>query len=667
MIATQSPRALEPERVPDNVHQVSDFVRGQSVTFADGNVTYTSVFAEDAWYAANVAHPGQRGYSTRLNFAHVPEWARYWTKRYVAFLWLGQGQSVGSLRRVMHAIRFLADTLSRMPGPKFAGPLAELHDHHGEFVAEEVAGYAARAQMVLTPLREQGASRRQVANALASAGVFSPGQYGGFIRALNAFIRWMRAEPNNIATSFHIRTPEALVLGVDRHALAASPKKVADETTITRILQACDAEYEAYARATSEYAEWIDDGKLTGREKRRLRFFAARRIRDLHSRAIMAQAVRLQLVSARRPAGVAVAPVDIPHSWDELDGQKVLVVRFTSYKMWGDQGLQEDVPCPGLFGEIAFDAIEKARELTAKLRTLAAPHDAQRLFIVPGKSVPRAITVHALSVYFKLAISKQRPGGLVQRYGIGSALDLTLHNARQTNVTRMVEAGAPVLLAARYLGHLVTNGNPLMASTFYVAGGTEAMRKSVESALKVGAASGLQFSPVARIMNELIGPEAVAAAIPSNELSLRAAILRLSGQDVVVDQETVTRERLVELLDEAIVLNVTAYGACMLRATTGPCPTAEQCPTGIYPDHPETILGNGCPHQVLLPGAVPRLREDLALIDLRIEEFERREGYGFWLARERRRKHIWERQLAVAEALEQVVISSQTLGNAEAH
>lgn len=70
-----------------------------------------------------------------------------------------------------------------------------------------------------------------------------------------------------------------------------------------------------------------------------------------------------------------------------------------------------------------------------------------------------------------------------------------------------------------------------MAGTFYLAGGTEEMRRRTSEALRKGAATGFLFDGVARLKIEAMGEEAKGEPVPPNQLSFEQARHRILSAD----------------------------------------------------------------------------------------------------------------------------------------
>lgn len=351
---------------------------------------------------------------------------------------------------------------------------------------------------------------------------------------------------------------------------------------------------------------------LIGKEKAERLLAIRGRLLYYLVRAIKAQAIRLQLAVARRISAVLETPVRPKITVGMVEARRVVEIQFRAGKTWGDEGLSEWVPCVDKFGEIAEDAISTCQRLTESLRLVASEECRELLFIIPDNSfedvVPLSTKVLHEYVYTN---QKGKDAGLLRRYALEGLLNFELHNVRQTHATHMIEEGGTIQDVARYLGHITFNGSTNMAGVFYLAGGTEAMRKRTAEALRQGAATGLQFDGIARMKIEAMGEEAKKVSVPPNQLSFEQARQRVLSADIVEDVPVDAAEA-VRLLNQKIVFNVTRYGGCLLQATGGHCPTANPCPIGIVASGEEPTPGCGCKYLVLLPHSADQLSADLA-------------------------------------------------------
>jgi Phage integrase family len=365
---------------------------------------------------------------------------------------------------------------------------------------------------------------------------------------------------------------------------------------------------------------------LLGKKKARRLLVLRKQLRHYLSRAIKAQAVRLQLGVARRISAVVELPVNPGIQINTREGRRIVEINFRSGKTWGDEGLSEWIPCVDSFGEIAEDAIRVAQRLTSDLRGVANETVKELLFILPKHSFEGAVALstRTLTNY----IYKGQEGGLLRRYKLEELSSFSFHNVRQTHSTHMIEAGGTIQDVARYLGHTSFGGSTNSAGTFYLAGGTEAMRQRTAKALRKGAATGFVFDGVARLKIEALGDAAKSAPVRANQLSFEQARDRILNADIVDDIPMVPSEA-AKLIKQKVVFNITRYGGCLLQATSGPCPTANPCPIGIQSMNSEPLPGCGCKNLVLVPDSVQQLTADIAIMDAQLSRLasESQEGW----------------------------------------
>ncbi len=387
-------------------------------------------------------------------------------------------------------------------------------------------------------------------------------------------------------------------------------------------------------------------------EKKTVRLIAVRdRLLYYLTRAIKAQAVRLQLAVARRISAVLELPIRPKMKVEMVEARRVLEIQFRAGKTWGDEGLNEWVPCVDKFGEIAEDAISTCQRLTEKLRLVAPKENQELLFLIPDRSFEDAVplSTKVLNEYI-YTNQKGKDSGLLRRYALEGLLNFELHDVRETHTTHMIEEGGTIQDVAHYLGHIAHGGSTTMAGVFYLAGGTEAMRRRTAEALRQGAATGLQFDGIARIKIEAMGDDATKARVPPNQLTFEQARLRVLSADIIEDVLVDAAEAL-RLLKQKIVFNVTRYGGCLLQATGGHCPTANPCPIGIVANGEEFTPGCGCKYLVLLPHSADQLTVDLASMEAQLSEMPGDEWAG-WRAHTKAKVDHWRSLLGIAVSLE---------------
>lgn len=402
--------------------------------------------------------------------------------------------------------------------------------------------------------------------------------------------------------------------------------------------------------------KYVHDGLISLVGKVRGKRLLAIRARLLYylTRAIKAQALRLQISVARRISAVLEIPVVPKTKVQMFEARRVVEIRFRAGKTWGDEGLNEWVPCVDKFGEIAEDAIHTAQELTKDLRHVSSEEGRELLFIIPHRSFENAVPLSPAVLHeYIYTNQKGKDGGILRRYVLEGLLDFETHHIRQTHATHVVEEGGTIQDVAHYLGHTTFSGSTTMAGVFYLAGGTESMRQLTAKALRRGAATGLQFDGIARMKIELMGEQAKNAPVPPNQLSFEQAKQRVLTGDIL-DEVPVGPAEAVGLLNQKIVFNTTRYGGCLLQACGGHCPTSNPCPIGIVANGEQPSLGCGCKYLVLLPHSVEQLSSDLSVMDAQLAKMSGDEWAGWRVHIQVKRKH-WAALLETAMSLNELM------------
>lgn len=377
---------------------------------------------------------------------------------------------------------------------------------------------------------------------------------------------------------------------------------------------------------------YVEVGRVLGKSSARGPFFRvtkhlagllgecrSRRVRvlrdaleELCTRAIKAQAVKLDLAAARRIGALVEIPADLEMRHFELEGMKVVQIQFVAHKTWGEEGVRDPVVCVDVYGEIAVQAIDSARQLTEPLRDTARAGCRELLFLIPdgGFSAAVPLSEKVLSEYL-FTSQKGKDGGLLRRYGLPE--HISLHHFRHSHATKAKAGGASLASVARYLGHGGAAGNPLMAHVWYVAGGSPELREKTVEELQRGQARGRTFDPVARLMIRAMGLEELVTDVPAAQLSYEDALARIHTGDII-DPMPFTPEDAVRMLRNGVILNVTRYGGCLLPAESGLCPSGHRCPIGITPEDGEVKQGLGCRYQVVMPHGIEALDADLSVL-----------------------------------------------------
>jgi integrase len=393
---------------------------------------------------------------------------------------------------------------------------------------------------------------------------------------------------------------------------------------------------------------------LVGERKGRRLLSVRERLLYYFTRAIKAQALRLQIGVARRMSAVLEIPAVPRMKVQMLEARRVVEIQFRAGKMWGDEGLNEWVPCVDKFGEIAENAIHTTQRLTKDLRQVASKEIQERLFIIPDGSFGIATLLSTKTLHEYIYTNQKRKDlGILRRYGLEALSNFEFHHIRHTHSTHMVEEGGTIQDIARYLGHTTFNGSASIAGVFYLAGGTKVMRQRTAEALRRGAATGLQFDAIARMKIETMGEDAKKLPVPPNQLSFEEARNRLLSGDIL-DEVPVDAAEALRLMSKKIVFNVTLMGGCLLQANGGHCPTANPCPIGIISNKELPKLGCGCKHLVLLPHSVDQLSADLEIMEGQLSKMTSDEWSG-WKSHIKAKIEHWRSLLKIAQSLNEPI------------
>lgn len=397
---------------------------------------------------------------------------------------------------------------------------------------------------------------------------------------------------------------------------------------------------------------------LLGKTRAKRILAIRRRLLYYLTRAIKAQAIRVQLGTARRISAVLDVPVSPQIRIQTVVGRRIVEVKFRAGKTWGDEGMEEWIPSVDKFGEIVEDALKTAQELTKDLRSVVRKEDASLLFIIPDSSFECAVplTTHVLHEYV-YTNQKGKDAGILRRYALKNLVDFEPHDIRLTHSTHMIEAGGTIHDSSKYLSHFTPGGVTTMAGVFYLAGGTQEMRQRTAEALRRGAATGLQFDAVARLKIEAMGEEAKRVPVPPNQLSFEEARQRILTADIIEEVPAEPAEA-GRLLHQNIIMNVTEKGGCILQAAGGHCPTANPCAIGIVRIGEDPVPGCGCKYLVLMPHSVDSLSSEVAVMDAQLKEFKGDE-YAGWRVHTKAKRAHWQSLIEKAMALNPLVEGNQ--------
>jgi hypothetical protein len=317
----------------------------------------------------------------------------------------------------------------------------------------------------------------------------------------------------------------------------------------------------------------------------------------------------------------------------EDDGGELLEIHFRTWKGHGEVGVLDRVPCPGVLGEIAEEALAAAEALTAPLRSVATDEHRRCVFLIPNRDsgMNRVTPLNTKTLTAYIFGEEREGGGVLGRYATqlrGHRLEgFSLHHVRHTNATHARAGGASETSIGQYLGHSVRGQAALQAGIFYVAGGNEGMRRrTVEELGRVGG-RGYVMDALCRIEVEHMGADDPrrdhpAARLLRDELPVEEALARIRSHNIV-EPLPWTVEDGKRLLQTGVVIRPTHFGGCLLPKEDGGCPAGgHACYLGTTPGVERVKQGCGCDYQVLLPSAADALladavdrRERMALLE----------------------------------------------------
>lgn len=541
-------------------------------------------FSDDSWLLLDLLRPHERRNGARIGFSRLPPWLREDAKRYIAHLWKRTEPSALELQQVMVALRDLGRLL-----PNFKGRPIDLRSRH----AREFSRSYGKSDL--------------------SGGSFQRTRW-----MLNRFMAFVREQhPEVKDNDFKVEFPSSKTSRPEHQPLEKAQEAKIETDRLTRIIDACTADLKAYRDAKESY---IDRSK-------NIRAYWARYARELRQRkkmgtplrksgpnlsqslgrAIKGQATILAICVGRRAAAVCNTPYKVKTervTWVTDAGvlEEGVRVRFRERKI---RNVDEDVDCPDVFGELALQAIQTAKELTEELRRLH-PEWKDYLFIIPGANNKTAgvLTPRQMNEYLN---GQGVYGGIRQRYKIPGG-KITTHNYRHTRATSLWLGGLQVHEVAYDLGHASAE----MTVRHYIVGKEESRRR-LQFLMDHGALSGA--------LEDLVG-----------------------GREIV---RTKLSRRHVEIMKrQGRVLSPTRYGYCALPASSGPCPTGNACYLG------PGGTGEGCEHHVLSPDALSALGEDKEATDAVIAECEGDPQYAAWVQNHRNLLVIINRDIDRAKNLQ---------------
>jgi hypothetical protein len=569
----------------------------EAVTVArrDDPASFTTFcFDDDVWDLLNILRPHERNYDSRIVFFNVVPWLRGDAKRYVAHIWIRAEWEANRFQQLMVSIRDLGRYF-----PYFTGAPIDLRSNHSrEF------------------------SRRYVRNNYG-AGTFQKTR-----RALNGFISFVRRlHPEVKENDFKVTFPKEKTFSDQHRPLELSQSARIGTEVLAKIIDGCTTDTAEYFKALEDYIDPIERRREYDARWKRRRYSKEKqglplllghvpRLKELLGRAIKAQAVILAVCVGRRPAAICNTRFDVKTeeiNWANETGRREqgVLVRFREFKI---RNVNEDVFCPGVFGEMALKAISTAKELTIELRR-HNPQWGDYLFLVPGKARKSAMVISLKQIreYINGFGAKGREfGGLRQRYRIPSGRIKT-HSFRHTRATNMWLGGLQVHEVAYDLGHASAE----MTVRHYIVGAEESRRR-LQFLIDHGALSG--------ILEDFVGGREMVRA-------------RLGRHHVEIMEK------------QGRIITPTRYGYCCLPSASGPCTRAAPCYSGPSAE--------GCDHHVLSPDAIPALLEDRELLEANVLVHSSDPELRAWVENHRNQLAVVGRKLKLAELLHQKTVGCE--------
>lgn len=353
-------------------------------------------FQDDTWDLLDILKPHQRRWDSRIGFHNVAPWLRGDAKRYIAHLWLRTEPTMNELQQIMVTLRDLGRLL-----PDFGGRPIDLRLRHAREVTRKYCEYD-----------------------------LTGGYYQKVRRHLNRFMTFVRQQhPEVKDNDFKIAFPGSKTFMPQHQPLEKARDAKIETERLTMIVDACTADVNAYRKAKENYIDPSDDMAAYRARIDRERNLRKKRgepamkpgpkLPHLLGRAIKAQATILSICVGRRAGAVCNTAFDtkaervrlINEAGQQEEGVRV---RFRERKI---RNVDEYVHCPDVFGELALQAIQTAKELTEELRRLN-PEWKDYLFIVPTRkmNVARVLRPQQINEYMNGAGSSGK--GLRERYNL---------------------------------------------------------------------------------------------------------------------------------------------------------------------------------------------------------------------------------------------------------
>lgn len=525
-------------------------------------------FADSRWYVPNT-HTPVAGRSQALSFEPLPRWLQHAARQRLAHLWLKEGARLGVLSQTLCALKALGRALPHYIGQPHSLGSAEARRIRKSLEAEYTSGR----------LRGHTAHDR--------------------VKRIKAFVMWLRLESDDAPTSrftLELGPPVPSRRELEK-PLAQSPTKFVPAQTLQSLLDACAEEELDYRRAAEALAS------LTEASGTRVNVARAQ-LTITRERAIKAQLIKLAVCVGRRAISLCSLPANVAVDKTTVEGHPGVWVRLRETKI---RGVDEDVFCPYVWGDIASDAISKARAWAAESRSIASS-SSTLLFVARqwGKGrQPYTLSPELLNRYLRSLITRRRV-----KCGDQLAV-ITTHNFRTTLATKLVAGGMSAHDLSRYLGHF---GSPDMAINSYVAD-IAGVKDIIERELAAGAAAGDVF-----------------------ELT--------RGRPVAI--ERLNSSTLQWYREHGVVYNPTMYGACALPTDGSVCVTANPCWLGRGENHePRSTSACACEYAVLTPHGLSAMRHDGDVLSAQIQAYSGDPQYAHWVSHlsgnlERLQAHIAE-------------------------
>jgi integrase len=546
-------------------------------------------FPDDKWELLDILRPHERDYEATVSFSEVAPWMREDAKLYVAHLWLRTEPEANLIQQVMVSLRDLGRFLS-----DFRGRSIDLR-------AQEARAFSRRyGRQDLKPVNFQRVRRH-----------------------LNRFVAFVRQQhPEVTGNDFEVQFPKEKTFTPQHQPLEQAQEARIDGEAFAQIIDACAADTQAYYDSLADYVDSIGNAKEYKRKYDSECYYKKKQglphrrgkgpgHRELLSRAIKAQATILEACVGRRPSAVCKTMEDVKTEaveWTDETGrtEKGVSVRFRESKV---RNVDEDVFCPGIYGELALQAIETAKDLTAELRR-HNPQWKDYLFLVPGRKRNSAHVLSTRQLNLYLNGAQDRDHGLIKRYSISGGKVSPL-NFRHTRATNMWVGGLQVHEVAYDLGHASAE----MAVRHYIVGNEES-RKRLQFLMDHGALSGL--------LEDFVG-----------------------GREMV---EARLGRRHVEIMKrQGRIVSPTRYGYCCLPAASGPCIRTTPCYVG------PGASGGGCDYHVQSPDALPVLYEDQEVIEVNIKTYRDDPDFREWVNNQRNQLAVVEDKIEQALALREKI------------